>query len=269
MEVTRRGFLQIFGIGAAGTMVAGATSGIPIIGESSAATPSVPVQRIGEHMILSPIPGKRELGVSHRATPMARLSSGFEIYPKSPMLEDLDPHKVFLRCALEAQGRFKAVALEALKESRLHAPTLVTIVYSPLCAIPHPEKGFGVFADFVVEVWPSHVLSPKSVGMQDAVILDESNGVRRVEATGAYLVKNYHPNCELLSTRGEYPIEPPSNLEMAMLFKTSAEILDIEREREKLKKRCAVNVVYTGDPIKTSGVYTSKLFYKDGGPESA
>lgn len=153
---------------------------------------------------------------AHGAVVVGRLSQvhvpgGTERLPTNPtslghpgVLEADNPTEEFLRCAQELKLQFqdfsdrRFVLADPWMQKNC---TLVTVVYTPILAAPRAARGFELFCEF---------FQVTRFGSVDA----SKDGF------------------EVLSETGEFPIQPPGDIEMATMMRTVEELQPSQESRE-------------------------------------
>ena len=226
-EVTRRSFLQLFGAGAV-TAAASTSIAAPLLLTRETGI-IVPQTDLATHYILERIPGKlgkaSSSGLDRIGSWNSAVGGAFsDFHIPLMVLKGMDPHAVFYRAALQMREQFAALTLKVAEESKQSYGQVVTVMSSPICAIPslpldemriysfeqenpswaghYKDEGMDLFADFEMR-WVS---------------LDQ--------------LPNFLERHKVVSQAGEYPIEVPSNIQMEMLMRLDREILADARKAE-------------------------------------
>jgi len=213
-EITRRGFLQLFGVGAATAAVATSVAA-PLFVPPSVSAPEiiVPTTDLAAHYIFERVHGKFSVFRDSQYFVLGDgVESGFHIPLTIP--EGMDPHAVFYQAAIKARSKFAEVVGEASAprgfRRNIRSPQLspwgrpVTFMTNPICTIPSMtrDSGMDLFAEFEVHWVADHDLER---------------------------LKKDH---KAVSESGQYPIEIPSDLQMAMLMRLDREIIADPRKAD-------------------------------------
>ena len=215
---SRRSFMQMLGLGGMALAV-DASAPIPLFGSDESSSLIIPdvsllkghvvVQRKGLteripasdpiHSRYGPYGGYKAVARLTKTQvpgggPLSSLREHRLMLP-GDVLDGADPHVVYYQSSHELRKRFveisRARLLEVPPELR-SAATLVTVVESPILAIPRPDRGFDVYAYF-------------------------RQGVRY--STAGLDTFNIY------SETGEFPIDVPRGIDLELLMKMDREIL--------------------------------------------
>lgn len=221
MEFSRRGFLNLLGIGGAGLIAAEALPPLPLFGSDEIASKELVVpdaSLTSGHFVVLP------KGLTERVPPSESVYKGDpSIRVVARLVRDREPrkphkrrdgwlherptlpdgtlvqegHAAFYLASLGIRRKFAAFSTATLLgvEPELRSmATLVTIAETPIFASPLPERGFDVncrFTQFVVL------------------------GLNRLE------VETFR----IYSEQGEYPLQAPRDVEMSTLIRLDKEVL--------------------------------------------
>ena len=228
MDLSRRGFLKLFGVGAGAAIVA-PTTVVRLFGSDEEPRGRIirPGQGLGKHWVVYPrptyVPGGtpkpsfdgRVIGCIQSAVPKPDRFA--DLWSPSPLtikervidpgwVEGMDPHAAFYKASMKLREMFtdhtRAVIEAApgyLKHGNFH---VVTVIHSPIYARPG--------------------------GTMSGRHYEEGDGFEVVCDYDMYLTGTLPSDLseyEAYSDQGEYPIDVPSEIEMGLLLKLDEQIV--------------------------------------------
>lgn len=234
MEFSRRGFLNLLGIGGIGLAV-GDRPALALFGSDDAPKDLIVPDHnlVGGHYVVYPkrfierVPPSERVA-SHYGTVVARLTKHteptkpfirregrFQVRPRTPEGALItEGHTAYYTAAMEIREKFAAFSRETLAEVDPEIRpmlTLVTIADAPIHARP-----VGVWGD---DSWSMKMDRP----VQDERGFDVIAHFRQFAVIGAQ--RNEVDTFQMYSETGEFPLQVPRDVEMGMLLRMDREVV--------------------------------------------